>query len=64
MRGRDGHGGQPALSKVTALVEATGPPVLNDDAAAILLRILMRAAARAEEPIDDHACPKSGAVAS
>ena len=64
MRAPDGHGGQPALPKVTVLVEATGPPVLNDDAAAILLRILVRAAAGTEERTDDHTCPKSGAVAS
>jgi hypothetical protein len=60
----DGHGDQPVLPKVTVLVEATGPPVLNDDAAAILLRILLRAAARAEKPTDDHTGPRSGAVAS
>ena len=60
----DGHGGQPALPKVTVLVEATGPPVLNDDAAVILLRILMRATAGTEKRTDDHACPKSRAVAS
>ena len=64
MRAPDGHGDQTTLPNVTLQFETTGPPVLNDDAAAILLRILMRAAARAEEPIDDHACPKSGAVAS
>jgi hypothetical protein len=60
MKTPDGYGGQRALPKVTVLVETTDPPVLNDDAAAVLFRILMRAAARAEKPTDDRICPKSG----
>lgn len=31
---------------ITVIVDATGPPVLNEAAAAVLLRILLRAAER------------------
>lgn len=56
----DGHGDQTTLPKVTLQFETTGPPVLNDDAASILLRLLMRAVARAQKRTDDTPARRAG----